>query len=207
MIRLKRGFSLLEVTIAVVILSTALIVISRIISMSYYYAERVENIYKGTELAWVKLHEIEEDIKKNGLPTLGPLGKEDEGEFEEDEYEGFRWKYSIKKVYIPIPDLAPGADDEGGKEEEAAGMLMGVKPMIEDFFKERIRKLTLEVLWGEGRRESEKVQFTLFLTTEGTVKDFKEIQGPIKTGNSKKSQGGTSAPSGFPSAPSPWGRK
>jgi hypothetical protein len=46
--------------------------------------------------------------------------------------------------------------------------------MIEDFIKEKIRKLTLEVTWGEGRRESEKVTFVLFIPADTTTQEFQQ---------------------------------
>ncbi len=182
-----KGFSLLEVTIAIVILAGALIGISRIISSSYIYAAKIENIYKGTELAWIKLHEIDEDIKKNGIPEVGLVGKEEDGVFEDKAYEGFKWKYSIKKVYIPIPDLSAPSTGEESDTEKAGDMISGVKPLIEDFFKERIRKLTLIVSWGEGKMESEKVTFTIFLTTDGTTTEFKQGSGIPGSSTNKSS--------------------
>lgn len=180
-----RGFSLIEVLAAVTILSGVLFAVTRIVSASYIYTSKIHNIYLGTELARLKLHEVEEIIKKDGLPEMET---EEEGEFEEREYSDFKWKYSIKKVFIPLPDISPSSSDSTtGQAEEAAGMLSLAKGNIEDFFKERIRKLTLKVYWGEGEKESEKVVFTVFLTKEGSVKTFQQFQGsgdPSKAGKS-----------------------
>lgn len=170
----RKGFSLIEVLAAVTILSGVLFAVARIISASYIYASKIHNIYLGTELTRLKLHEVEEIIKKDGLPEMET---EEEGEFEENEYKDFKWKYSIKKVFIPLPDLSGSADGTEGQAEAAAGMLSLAKGNIEDFFKERIRKLTLTVFWGNGDRESERVVFTVFLTTPGTVKSFQQFQG------------------------------
>lgn len=180
---MNRGFSLLEVTVAIVILAGTLISLTRIISYSYSYSEKIDRIYQGTELAWLKLHDIEEDIKKNGIPTAE---KSEEGEFDDKAFEGFKWKYTIKRVYVLIPDMSSPDSGSGGEgqQEQAGDMLMGVKSMIEDFFRERIRKLSLVVYWGEGKKESEKVVFTIFLTTDGTVQEFKQATG-MPGGNSQ----------------------
>ncbi|HRZ80280.1 MAG TPA: prepilin-type N-terminal cleavage/methylation domain-containing protein, partial [bacterium] len=98
--RQMRGFSLIEVLAAVTILSGVLFAVTRIVSASYIYTSKIHNIYLGTELARLKLHEVEEIIKKDGLPEMET---EEEGEFEEREYSDFKWKYSIKKVFIPLP--------------------------------------------------------------------------------------------------------
>ena len=74
-------------------------------------------------------------------------------------------------------------------------MLSLAKGNIEDFFKERIRKLTVSVFWGEGLKESEKVVFTVFLTTDGTVKTFQQYNGGNSGNNGKGGNGkGGNAP-------------
>ena len=170
----SKGFSLIEVLAAVTILSGVLFSLARIISASYIYTSKIRNIYLGTELARLKLHDVEEIIREDGLPETEI---EEEGEFEQSEYKDFRWKYSIKRVFIPLPDFSTSGDGTNTREEEAAGMLSLAKGNIEDFFKERIRKLTLTVLWNKGDRESERVVFTIFLTTTGSVKTFQQYQG------------------------------
>jgi len=178
----EKGFSLIEVLAAITILSGVLFASSRIISASYIYASKIHNIYLGTELCRLKLHDVEEKIKEDGLPDDET---EEEGEFEEREYEGFRWKYSIKRVFIPLPDFSTDSDDNSSL-EQSASMLSLAKGNIEDFFKEKIRKLTVSVFWGEGVKESEKVVFTLFLTTDDSAKTFQQYTG----GNSGKGGNG-----------------
>jgi len=162
----SQGFSLLEVVIAVVILAGGMLAVSRITSASYTYSSKVDNIYLGTELAWLKLSEIELDIEKNGIPDGG---KEEEGEFEDESYKGIKWKYSIKMVRFSMPEMSSG-DESGNQDVEQAKSAMGfIEGPIEDFIRENIRKLTLKVYWGDGDRESEKVVFTKFLGN-----DYKE---------------------------------
>jgi prepilin-type N-terminal cleavage/methylation domain-containing protein len=185
-----KGFSLIEVLAAITILSGVLFAASRIISASYIYASKVHNIYLGTELCRLKLHDVEEIIKQDGLPDDET---EEEGDFEDREYEGFRWKYSIKRVFIPLPDFSTSADD-GSYLDQSASMLSLAKGNIEDFFKERIRKLTVSVFWGEGLKESEKVVFTVFLTTDGTVRTFQQYNGGNNGGKGGKGGKGGNAP-------------
>jgi len=172
--KIEKGFSLLEVLAAVTILAGVLFSVARIVSASYLYASKIQNIYLGTELARLKMHDIEEILKEDGIPETE---FEDEGDFDREEYRDFKWKYSIKRVFLPLPDFNPGSDNVGGYQEQAAGMLGMAKGNIEDFFKERIRKLTLTVYWGKGEKQSEKVVFTHFLTTLGAAGEFKQSQG------------------------------
>ena len=189
----SKGFSLIEVLAAITILSGVLFAASRIISASYIYASKVHNIYLGTELCRLKLHDVEEIIKQDGLPDDET---EEEGDFEDREYEGFRWKYSIKRVFIPLPDFSTSADD-GSYLDQSASMLSLAKGNIEDFFKERIRKLTVSVFWGEGVKESEKVVFTVFLTTDGTVKTFQQYTGGNSGKGGKGGKGGNAPKNRF----------
>ncbi len=186
----ERGFSLIEVLAAITILSGVLFAASRIISASYIYASKVHNIYLGTELCRLKLHDVEEIIKEDGLPDDET---EEEGDFEDREYEGFRWKYSVKRVFIPLPDFSTSSDDDSYL-SQSASMLSLAKGNIEDFFKDRIRKLTVSVFWGEGVKESEKVVFTVFLTTDGTVKTFQQYTGGNNGGKGGKGGKGGNAP-------------
>ena len=199
-----RGFSLLEVMAAITILAGLLIAMTRIVSHSYYYTERVADIYLGTELARLKMHDIEEMIEKDGLPTAD---KEEEGEFEEKAYRGFKWRYSIKRVHIPIPDIGGSiSSGEAGETDQgqAADLLSGAKSMIEDFIKEKIRKLTLEVWWGEGQRESERVTFTLFIPADQGMQEFQQGGTPIQPGGNRTPGGQRkwfNAPEGGPGGP------
>lgn len=177
---MRRGFTLLEAVIAIVILAGTLVSISRIVMYSYRYSEKVEKLYQGTELAWLKMHDVDVYILENGVPTMD---REEEGDFEDDSYENFRWYYAIKKVYMPMPDLNMGseADDVNSDMTEAASTLSMVTPLIEDFFKVRVRKLTVKVMWGEGVKESEKVELTKFINVPGTVTDFSQSAQSIST--------------------------
>lgn len=177
------GFSLVEVLAAIAILSGVLFAVSRIVSASYLYASKVHNIYLGTELCRLKLHDVQEILKEDGIPEDE---REEEGTFDDREYEGFRWKYSIKRVFMPLPDFSTDADD-GSYMDQASGMLSLAKGNIEDFFKDRIRKLTVSVMWDEGVKESEKVVFTLFLTTDKNAKTFQQYTG--SSGNGSKNSG------------------
>ena len=190
---LYRGFSLIEVLAAITILSGVLFASSRIISASYIYASKIHNIYLGTELCRLKLHDVEEKIKEDGLPDDET---EEEGEFEEREYEGFRWKYSIKRVFIPLPDFSTDSDDNSSL-GQSASMLSLAKGNIEDFFKEKIRKLTVSVFWGEGVKESEKVVFTLFLTTDDSAKTFQQYTGGNSGKGGKGGKGGNAPKNRF----------
>ena len=200
-----RGFSLLEVMAAITILAGLLIAMTRIVSHSYYYTERVASLYLGTELARLKMHEIEEMIKKDGIPTAD---KEEEGDFEEKAYQGFKWRYSIKRVHIPIPDVGgvlPAGEAGETDQGKAADLLSGAKSMIEDFVKEKIRKLTLEVWWGEGKRESERVTFVLFIPADQSIHEFQQGGTVIQPGGRREPGGPrkwfNTPPEGTPGAP------
>ncbi|MEM7827906.1 MAG: prepilin-type N-terminal cleavage/methylation domain-containing protein [Candidatus Aenigmatarchaeota archaeon] len=88
----KNGFSLLEVMIAMLILSLALSTIIYSEMLSLRAAQRIRNIDIATSLASSKISEIEAE----GFPATG----EREGNFG-DEFPLFRWKANILPTSNP----------------------------------------------------------------------------------------------------------
>jgi type II secretion system protein I len=87
-----RGFTLLEVLIAVAILGSAFAVILGTVNRNLILASDSKNLTIAEELIQTKITEIELE----GFPE----SREEEGEFEEAP--GFKWFLSIKPVTIPV---------------------------------------------------------------------------------------------------------
>lgn len=133
------GFSLLEILIAVAILSTSLVILLSGQGSSYLFSERAERITVATFLSRQRMAEIEieleEDLAKNKLPDE----VEKMGEFE-DPFEDFRWKYTIKKVEIPVAETG---------EEGNALVMQYVKGLMQRL-SDSVREVQMIVLWGDG---------------------------------------------------------
>ena len=84
----KKGFTFLEIMVALAIISIALIAALRAQSQSIRTASEIAEKVKIINMARMKMT----DIEMYGFPDTG----EQEGEFED--YPGFRWKVEIKPV-------------------------------------------------------------------------------------------------------------
>ena len=142
-----KGFSLLEILIAVAILATSFTVLLTSQGSSYLSSERAEQITQATFLARQKMSDIEielaKDLEKNKFPDQE---KEEVGIFDEP-LDEFRWKYSVRKVEIPIV---------GTGNEESGNPLIGayMKNMMEQISKS-IREIKVTIFWGDKDSKEE----------------------------------------------------
>lgn len=150
----SRGFTLLEILIAVGILSTALVVFVTAQGSAFLASERGELLNQAVFLAREKMTEaeikIEEDLSKNKFPD----DSESEGIFDEP-FDDFRWKQTTKKVEIPIL-----GGDEGGEN----AMVMTYAKNVMDEISKSVRELKVIILWGDKEKPEEE-QEQLSLTT------------------------------------------
>lgn len=169
----RRGFSLLEVMVALAILALGLTSIFSSEVGAVRIAHRAKNIDYGTLLARCKMGEIEEQIAREGLPAI-----DDEGEdecCEGAEMDGFTCNWRLERVVLP--DLqTEGEDGEtvnpaeqalagaGGVADLAANGLdssvladlaMSIAfPSLKTSIEEQVRRATVVVRWEEGRGEA-----------------------------------------------------
>ena len=146
----KRGFTLLEVMIAVAILAISLLALMNFQSQAILASDRAERITVSTFLAQQKMAETLLEIEK-GIPKGDfPDEKEEEGQFDEDQYPGYFWKLKIKKFEIPTPELPEG---EGQIMAQALGM-------ITDQLQKASREVQLTVGWSDFDVEQEGILLT-----------------------------------------------
>lgn len=125
----RRGFTLLEVIVALAILSAALMAIFDLNSgaiASHVYAKKVT---VATFLARSKMTDVEQKLYDEGLPTTD---QDEEGDFSEEGWPTIKWR---SKVLVPktsdvSPDKVLGAlfgmpTDGEGDMAEMMGMLTG----------------------------------------------------------------------------------
>lgn len=118
----KRGFSLLEVMVAVAILSVALTSIFSAEAGAIHMAARSRRITTASLLARCKMGEIEEEITRMGLPAVGDQGRD--GCCEDGEVEGFECEWKVERIVLP--EAAPtGGDSQGESAGGALGNLLG----------------------------------------------------------------------------------
>jgi general secretion pathway protein I len=177
-----RGFTLLEVMIAVAILGLSLTAIfsSEVGAANVAQRARRQNI--AATLARCKMGEIEEVIGIEGLPALEK--KDSDNCCEHAPVEGFECEWIVERIILPELGADEGdgeedseADDPLGRlnetyqdlneqgggtpEEVIAGeagnlALLALQlgfPILKPFLEEQVRRATVTVRWNEGPRE------------------------------------------------------
>lgn len=143
----RRGFTLLEVMIAVAILGVSLLALMNFQSQSLLAHARAQRISVATLLARQKMGEILLEIEK-GIPKGEfPESKEEEGTFEEAKYPDYFWKLEIKKVELPT------AGGEGGGGEGQAEVMAQAMQLLTEELSRSTREVRLTVGWEEFEEE------------------------------------------------------
>ena len=173
------GFSLLEVMVAVAILSMALVSVFAASGGAVGATQHVVKIGVATMLARCKMTELEEGMRVDGFQ----LDDVDEQgaccEDEEEAADGYTCNWTIESVELPDvsaiqtaagalgsgdplglsgpPDAqgnAPADDGAGGGMDE--GMMAGINvlyPVVSNVLQASIRRVSVEVHWNEGEQD------------------------------------------------------
>jgi general secretion pathway protein I len=167
----RRAFTLLEVMVAIAILSLALLSVSDIVSGALRSQVLARDLEVATLLARGKMAELTEKYERTGF-SLG--GATDDGTFEEEGHPSFRWKMELVEppgtldgkglagLMLGGADvmefLAPKADANGTTRVDpaAAPLAAMVEAKLNQFadgVKKGVRELRLTVSWKEGARD------------------------------------------------------
>ncbi len=186
--RSQRGFSLLEVMIALAILTVSLIILVETQSAAVLLTREAERMITATDLAQLKLSEAMVKLEQDGFQTSDIY---ESGDFEllgdelldvefGPELADYKWEYLVSEVDIDmLGDLASaaqslpmggegdaaGAASSGGGPLEALGAI-GIGPeMISEFLGPYMREVRVRVWWGEDSKEAEEDGTEVVLTS------------------------------------------
>ncbi|MBI2343232.1 MAG: prepilin-type N-terminal cleavage/methylation domain-containing protein [Deltaproteobacteria bacterium] len=134
------GFSLLEILMALMILSIGLTGLMTYFASSQARTRQSDALTVATMLARQKMGEVMLDLEKRGAEGKFPDEEEAEGQFE-GRYALYAWKTRIRKVEIPMPRGEEGA-------ENPVQLLMQQLKLDE-----AVRELTLTIHWKVRNRE------------------------------------------------------
>jgi general secretion pathway protein I len=171
MSRRSRGFTLLEVMVAMTILSGALTWIVVGMARNIAAEGHAKLITSATFLARSKMNDIEDDLYEKGF---GEFEKELTGTFEDKGFQRFSWRVVVDKVELPGSDsvqtmmgkmndvkaAVTGQDtpkpDSTAQNPSPLTSSMGqfgqIYGVVKDSIESAIRRITVQVMWSEGRK-------------------------------------------------------
>ena len=95
-----KGFSFVEVIAALVILSISLVVLLDSQGRSMDLVSKARSLESGVTLAAAKMTELVQEAERKGVETLRD---EEKGDFDQERYPSYRWRYWVAPV--PQPDF------------------------------------------------------------------------------------------------------
>ena len=155
---MKRAFSLLEMMVAIAILSLGLVLLLQVQARSIQLAQQAREMTIATQLARAKLYDCEQDLLKKGF-SVGDY--DEEGQFDDEQMPGFFWECHAYRPDMPIADAtdisaaaagdAAGAGDAAeGQADPMMGMLAPVLSQMSGVMGDSIRELHVIIRWGVG---------------------------------------------------------
>lgn len=183
--RARRAFTLLEVVIAIGILSVTLMVLVETQASAVFMTVDGRKLSVGTQLADEKMQEVILTLEREGWTSQDIDEDGDFDDFGAEEFRGedanvdvdyseFKWAYTVRRIELDIPtDLSGTADTlaEGGglgaeAQEEGLGdagldlsMIPGFSPdMLMDQLSGFMREVRVRVWWGDNEDGEDQVE-------------------------------------------------
>jgi general secretion pathway protein I len=176
--RTQRGFTLVEVMIALAILFAALVMMLSRVTADTQATNRAKLLTAATGLARGKMLDLEEELLFKGFQDTS---EDEEGDFSDEGFPRYTWKATIEKIELPpLQQLqqgqgaaaasknadgtstgAPGSNlttlmgPTGGSASQAQGAsaLSGSFDIVSKVLESAIRKVTLTVSWKAGNKD------------------------------------------------------
>lgn len=189
--RSRRGFSLLEVMIALAILTVSLVILVETQSSAVLLTNEAEKVITATDLAQMKLTEALLRVEEEGFSGSDVYESGDFDDLGDEvldmeygrELEDFHWEYAISEIDIDsMGDIASAASTAqsvmgGGDGAEAAsggggnpatdalGALGFGPEQITQMLGPYIREVRVRVWWGEDTDKAEEDGSEIVVTT------------------------------------------
>jgi general secretion pathway protein I len=226
-----RGFTLLEVMVAVAILGLGLTAILSAQAGSFASSKYARSVSIATGLARCKMEEVEEKLRRDGFQELD---ENDAGPCcDDDDTSPMTCTWRIEKLELPEPkfgqlDLGGGLDLSTPSSEGTSGLplpdtdggapdiadLMNtalgiIYPTMQTIYQTSTRRVTVTVMWKDGSREQtiELVQWVVnssALAPAGSASGSSPLTSPTGTGTTP-SPTGTGRGGGMSPFPTPRG--
>lgn len=142
----NRGFTLIEVLIALLIVSAAIVATSSLWGGNFMRMRKAALNYDAATLLERKMVEIEAKYKDKPLEEIV---EEDTGDFGTD-FPQYRW--TMKSRELTLPDLTAVLV---GQEEGADEMLINMMKQLTEYLQKSIKEVKVSVFVKRGKRELE----------------------------------------------------
>jgi general secretion pathway protein I len=170
--RSTSGFTLLEVMIAVAILSMTLVVLLEMVTNNMRATRHARLMTTATFLARGKMVDVEDQILENGFSTSDETA---DGSFKEPGTEAFRWDSAIERVELPVDAMQKQKDEASDKAKDSSnpmslltgfigGMMSSFIEPIRLGLQESVRRVTVHVMWDEAGRPNQTIEVVQYLT-------------------------------------------
>jgi len=114
----KQGFTLAEILIAMIILSGAALIVSRIWFGNQQRVIKISDYHKVSQLMEKKMSDLEFEWRKK---KFNLIPKEEKGDFEEEEY--FSWSVKTQAITLPDPQQIINLFGEGKQGQTILNMI------------------------------------------------------------------------------------
>lgn len=180
--RAGRGFTLLEVMVALAILASAMLAVSGVVGAALRNQVRARNLELATVLARAKMVQLEDHYEWKGFPATDAS---DEGSFDDEGHPEIAWRLELVapsqgldgdaivravtgtdlKNLLPPPDQAPQL---APFQAQIGAVMQQLSTKLGDNVKRGLRELRLTVSWKEnGRPESFEVKTHMLVMAAG----------------------------------------
>ncbi len=199
----QRGFTLVEVMLALAILGMALVMLMRSAAGSLYATSQAQMLGVVTDLARAKMYDLEELLAKNGFNSSE---QNEKGDFEDEGWPLIEWEAKIEEVELPnfetMKEVGEEASRDGGKglaaqtgakapigagsgstTEEAqsatGGFIEQYYSLISELLKASVRKVTLVVKWKVVGKDRDLKVITYVTDPAAMVKSADSVVGAL----------------------------